>query len=153
MSDRKSQAVAGVGVGVIITKDKKVLLIKRTGSHGADTWSCPGGHIDFGESIEECALRETKEETGLDIRKVQFKAITNDIFPDEHKHYVTIWVSGEYRGGIEKIQSPREATEIGWFEWNKLPQPLFLPMQNLVDGRYYPLLPQMPQDEIPAVLR
>ncbi len=139
-----TELVASVGVGVIIMNTGKVLLLKRTGSHGAGTWSCPGGHIDFGESIEECAIRETKEETGLEIENIRFKGMTNDIFLDEHKHYVTIWVTGERRGGKENIASPREATEIEWFEWNTLPHPLFLPMQNLVDGNYYPLLSQVP---------
>ncbi|OGY32719.1 MAG: hypothetical protein A3C02_03745 [Candidatus Andersenbacteria bacterium RIFCSPHIGHO2_02_FULL_45_11] len=145
-------SVASVGVGVIITKNDKVLLIKRTGSHGVGTWSCPGGHIDFGESIEQCAMRETKEETGLEIENIRFKAMTNDIFTSEHKHYVTIWVAGEHRGGIQQIAS-HEATELSWFEWNNLPKPLFLPMQNLVEGKYYPLSSQVPQDEIPAVLK
>lgn len=136
----KEQAVASVGVGIIVMKNDKVLLMKRTGSHGSGTWSCPGGHIDFGESIEQCAIRETKEETGLDIENIQCKAMTNDIFPDEHKHYITIWVTGDYRVGIENIESPHEATEIGWFEWDILPHPLFLPMQNLLKGKYYSLL-------------
>ncbi len=131
------QKIASVGVGVIVTKDDRVLLIKRTGSHGAGTWSCPGGLIDFGESIEQCAIREMKEETGLDIECVTFKAITNDIFPDEQKHYITVWVTGEYTGGKEKVVSPREATEVGWFEWNKLPQPLFVSLENFVKGKQF----------------
>lgn len=130
---------ASVGVGVIVIKDENILLLKRIGSHGASTWSCPGGHIDFGESIEQCAIRETKEETGLDIGNVQLKAITNDIFPEEKKHYITIWVNGEYLKGEAKIASPREATEINWFKWNELPKPLFLPLQNLIQGKSYSL--------------
>jgi 8-oxo-dGTP diphosphatase len=134
----QARTIASVGVGVIIVKDDKVLLMKRTGSHGTDTWSCPGGHIDFGESLEECAIRETKEETGVDIQNVEFIAITNDFFQLDHKHYVTVWMRGEYTGGEPKITSPHEGTEIGWFEWDKLPQPLFVPLQNLIDGNHYP---------------
>lgn len=128
---------ASVGVGVLIIRDGKVLLMKRTGSHGAGTWSPPGGHIDLGESIEETALRETKEEVGIDITNAQFKAITNDVFPDDDKHYITVWVQAEYAGGEPHIESARELTEIGWFEWDNLPAPLFIPLQNLVSGKHY----------------
>ena len=88
-----------VGVGVIITKDQHVLLMRRRNVHGAETWSTPGGHLDFGESPEQCALREVKEETGLDIDRVAFRAITNDVFTVEGRHYITIWMEGRYNGG------------------------------------------------------
>jgi 8-oxo-dGTP diphosphatase len=132
---------ASVGVGVLILKDEKVLLIKRTGSHGEGTWSSPGGHIDFGETIEETAVRETKEETGIDITRIKFKAITNDVFPDDGKHYITIWVQGDYAEGNPTIQSTQELTDLGWFSWSNLPSPLFIPLQNLVSGKHYPTAP------------
>lgn len=57
-----------VGVGVLIFNDKKQMLLgKRKGSHGAGTWCNPGGHLEFGESFEQCAIREVEEETGLKI--------------------------------------------------------------------------------------
>ena len=60
-----------IGVGVIVTKGDRVLLIKRKGAHGQGTWSTPGGHLEYGESPEECAARETAEETGVDITGVR----------------------------------------------------------------------------------
>ncbi len=62
--------IAKVGVGVLINKDGKILLIKRRGSHGEGTWAPPGGHIDFGERVIDCAEREVKEETGLEIKNL-----------------------------------------------------------------------------------
>ena len=44
-----------VGVGVVVVKDGKVLVGKRIGSHGAETWAFPGGHLEWNEKIEECA--------------------------------------------------------------------------------------------------
>ncbi len=130
--------VAGVGVGVIVAQEENVLLQKRIGSHGEGTWSCPGGHLDFGETIEECAMRETREEVGIEITDIRFVGITNDVFQKEGKHYITVWVQGEYKNGAPTIHAPEEVAEVGWFSWDSLPTPLFLPLQNLVAGNSYP---------------
>ena len=79
-----------IGVGIIITRNNQVLLLKRLNVHGAGSWSTPGGHLEYGETPEECAAREVKEETNLDIFNISFKAITNDVFVTENKHYITI---------------------------------------------------------------
>ena len=57
-----------VGIGVIIQKDGKLLMGQRRGAHGADTWCPPGGHLEFGETWESCARRETREEAGSKSR-------------------------------------------------------------------------------------
>lgn len=59
-----------VGIGVIVRKEGKVLLGKRKNSHGAGSWAFPGGHLEYGESWEECARREVKEETGIAIKNM-----------------------------------------------------------------------------------
>lgn len=129
----------GVGVGVLVTRDDQVLLMRRQNSHGDGTWCPPGGHLEFGEPVEECATREALEETGVTIEQISFRAITNDIFTMEEKHYVTIWVEGRYVSGEPAVTSEREASEVGWFSWHALPQPLFLPFENLLRGRSYPI--------------
>ena len=119
-----------IGIGVIIIKDNKVLLGKRKSSHGKYSWAPPGGHLEFNEQIEECAIRETKEETNLEIKNLRIGPITNDIHKDEDKHYVTIFVISEYKSGNVKLMEPEKCEQWEWFEWNNLPQPLFLPLQN-----------------------
>ncbi len=131
MSQRPS-----VGVGVIIRKGDQVLLMKRENSHGAGTWSMPGGHLEFGESPEECAVREVEEEVGVRITDVTFRTITNDIFAEEGKHYVTLWVESRYVSGEARINSAREMSDVGWFPWDKLPAPYFLPLRNLLAQGY-----------------
>ena len=69
-----------VGVGVFIKRDGKYLLGKRKGAHGAGQWSLPGGHLEGGESFEDCCIREVKEETGLDISNVRRITFTKEIF-------------------------------------------------------------------------
>jgi 8-oxo-dGTP diphosphatase len=58
------------------------------------TWGLPGGHLEFGESFETCAARETLEETGLRIQDVRFLNATNSIMKAENKHYITIFMGG-----------------------------------------------------------
>ena len=124
-----------VGVACLVTRAGQVLLLRRQRSHGAGSWSPPGGHLDFGESIEACAMRETLEETGLRIADPDFLAITNDIFEADGKHYVTVWMRAEARGGEPAVQDPAEVAEVGWFEPDRLPAPLFLSLANLIAGR------------------
>jgi 8-oxo-dGTP diphosphatase len=126
-----------VGTAIIMMKDDKVLLMKRKGPHGGGTWCTPGGHLDFGETLEGCAAREAKEEVGVDVVNIHFRAVTNDVFEAEGKHYITIWLEGNPMGE-PFIAAEQEAEEIGWFAWDALPQPLFLPMENLVKGNTYP---------------
>jgi 8-oxo-dGTP diphosphatase len=127
-----------VGVAVLITRADRLLLIRRQGAHGAGTWSTPGGHLDFGEAPEQGAIREAREEVGLEVADLAFVAITNDLFVAEQRHYITIWFQARQFAGEPTIASPREMTEVGWFGWDALPQPLFLPLANLVSGDSHP---------------
>jgi len=124
-----------VGVAAIIMADNRLLLIRRKGAHGAGTWAVPGGHLEFGESPEDCAIRETLEETGLAVRNPHCVAVTNDIFNEEDRHYITIWMAVDCPAEPQVIPSVEEVAEWGWFSWNALPSPLFLPLENLINIR------------------
>lgn len=114
------QTPPNVRVGVaalIVNPDGKILVGSRKGSHGSGetasslggsvlslgksrtdtgqtgTIQLPGGHIEFGEEITDCAARETLEETGLVVRpSSKIAAVTNDVFETEGKHYITLFV-------------------------------------------------------------
>ncbi len=127
-----------IGVAVIVIKDKKVLVGKRLNAHGSGTWAFPGGHLEWYESIEDCAKREVFEETGLCIQNIQQAAFTNDIFKKEEKHYVTLFVTAEYYSGAPEVKEPEKCEKWEWFDWNDFPRPLFLSLQNLLDLKFIP---------------
>ncbi len=127
-----------VGIGVIITQEDQVLLMKRRNAHGDGTWSTPGGHLEYGESLEECVIRETKEKIGITITDVTFLAITNDVF--EGQHNITIWMAGRYVSGEPTMDAADEMSVVGWFSWDALPEPLFSSFENLLTGQCYPIL-------------
>lgn len=126
-----------VGVGIIVRRNNEILLLRRKNVHGDGTWSTPGGHLDPGETPEECAVREVREETGVDVGDVRFLAITNDVFENEGRHYVTVWMEATYLSGTETVAAEHEMSEVAWYPAASLPHTLFLPLQNLIDGRSY----------------
>lgn len=112
-----------VGVGVVVLNNEgKVVLGKRKGSHGAGTWAFPGGHLEFGESFEACAVREVLEETGLSIHDVRFLTATNDVMEAEGKHYITVYVGARVREDKgqpqqPQIMEPEKCDEWRWISW------------------------------------
>ena len=93
----------GVGVGVILVKDGKVLLGKRHSDpekadselQGEGTWTIPGGKLEFGETLEEGVVGEVKEETDIDIdeRDLEIVSVSNDMI--DVAHFVTIGFATE----------------------------------------------------------
>ena len=127
-----------VGVGCIVVRENKMLMVKtRRGG-----WSTPGGHLEFGESPSECAVRESKEEAGVTLSNVEFVAVTNDVFSDTGPHYVTIWMRAEADSFDTSISDTEEVVEAAWFAPDALPSPLFLYLENLMAGRSLPPRPQ-----------
>ncbi len=132
----QEELIPKVGIGVFIFKDGKFLMGQRQGAHGADSWSIPGGHLEFGESPEETAIREVREETGLEIKNITFAAVTNDVFAEENKHYITIWVKSEWASGEPTIVEPDKFVEQRWVTFDELPEPLFLPWEQLLSSEF-----------------
>lgn len=128
--------IVRVGVGLYILNDKRqVLLGLRKSPHGAGSWCPPGGHMEFGESNAEAAIREAKEETGLDINPLSVKlaGVTNDFFKESNKHYITLNLLAYDYQGEARVMEPEKCAEWRWFDLNKLPENLFLPVANFLE--------------------
>lgn len=130
-----------VGVAVVIRRMRDgsdVMLVgRRKGSHGAGTWTVPGGHLEFGESVEDCARREVLEETGLELLTVSKGfACTNDVFTEEGKHYITVWVEGTVNDrAVAQNLEPEKCDGWEWCTGRAIPKPRFLGLENLMADR------------------
>jgi 8-oxo-dGTP diphosphatase len=126
------------GVAVLIWRGDEALLVKRAHSHGSGTWAPPGGHLEFDETFSDCAVREVREEVGVEIGEPHFLCITRDVFEEAGRSYVTIWMQADYVSGEAKPRAKRELSKIGWYKWSELPQPRFLALRHLLEGDCYP---------------
>ena len=113
-----------VGIGVMVLKEGKLLLGRRKGSHGEGEYAYPGGKLDHGESFEECAKRETSEETGIKIGNIRFVRLLNfkDYLP---RHFVDITVVADWVSGEPEVREPDKIDGWGWYDLDDLPSPLF----------------------------
>lgn len=119
-----------IGVGVLVWKDGRLLLGKRIAPNSENCWQFPGGHLECGESVSQCAHREVKEEVGITISAIKHLGYTNDAFTLSGKHYVTLFVSARYQEGDVRVMEPNKNECWGWFKCDELPQPLFSPIAN-----------------------
>ncbi len=115
-----------VGVGVMVFKDGKVLIGKRKSEHGNGEWAWPGGHLEHLESIEQCARRETREETGIEIKNVRFLRLLN-MTQYAPKHYVDIGLIADWESGEPQVLEPEIVEKWEWRSLDDLPEPLFAP--------------------------
>lgn len=129
----------GVGVGVMIIKENKILLglrnpdkIKASSElQGQGTWTMPGGKVEFMEKLVEAAKRELEEETSLKATKLDFLCISDDM--TETAHYVTVgFIAKEYTGEV-KTMEPETILKWEWFDLNALPDNLYAPSRKCIE--------------------
>lgn len=93
----------GVGVGIVIVENGRVLLVQRGKEPGAGTWAFPGGRLELGETLAEAAVREAREETGLTVEPADIFAVLDLIETDPDGsirfHYVLIDLLAERVAG------------------------------------------------------
>ena len=107
-----------IAVNVAVIQDKKILLTQRD---DFETWILPGGGVGNGESIAQAAIRETKEETGLDVELTGLVGIYSRLGNFLNGHIVLFTAS--VIGGEIKCQAG-ETIAVEWFPFNQIPAPL-----------------------------
>ena len=103
--------------------------------------------MDFGESVESCAKRETLEENGLLLDRVVPGPYSNEAFMVSGKHYVTLFVIAACPDGEPTVMEPHKCARWAWFRWNGMPTPLFTPLERLIAGGFAPSLSAAQQGE------
>nr|WP_218460655.1 NUDIX hydrolase [Rickettsia sp. TH2014] len=124
-----------IGISILIFNNRnEILLGKRISSHGESSYTPAGGHLEFRETFEECAIREVLEETNLIIENPRFIAVTNDVFEIEQKHYVSIFLKAHCLNEHElQNLEPHKVENWQWFALDNLPPNLFLPLKRLIE--------------------
>ena len=134
-----------VGVGIVLVRGGRVFLARRQRGHGAGTWASAGGHLEYGETPEQCARREAQEELGVTVTTLRIICVSNILAYD--RHYLDL----EFLADIgDQEPSPQAADgelgAYGWFPLTAPPEPLFDPMRRaiaaLLTTRWY--FPQAP---------
>ena len=102
-----------VGVGAVIINDNQVLLVKRAKPPKQGLWCIPGGKVEFGETLQQAAEREIKEETGVLIKAGDPVYVFDLIDGENGFHYVIIDLLSDYISGTPKAADDAEAAK--WF--------------------------------------
>ena len=110
------------GASILVYQNNKVLLIKRGKEPHKGCWSLPGGGHEYGETLEDCALRELKEETGISAKKLKFRVMRDRFtYDDDGKliyHYVLVTYQAFEIAGTP--QAMDDAMDIGWFDYEQM---------------------------------
>ncbi len=145
MAEEKKRV--GAGLGVILEKDGKILLGMRhpdpdkadSAFRSAGEWCLPGGKLEWGESFEEGAIREVKEETGIIIKNPQVISVHN--CKNEHAHFLTAGLVAREWESEAKVMEPDEIIEWKWFDINNLPKERYFPsfevIENYIQSKFY----------------
>ncbi len=115
----------GVGVGAfILNENNELLLQKRAVPAEQGYWCIPGGRLEMFEVLKDAVIRETKEETDLDIEVIKLIGVCDHIIKDENAHWVAMSYLCKIKSGIPKIMEPNKASDMKWFDLNNLPDKL-----------------------------
>jgi 8-oxo-dGTP diphosphatase len=112
-----------IGACAVVMREGKILLGKRKGGAGAGSWGLPGGHLDAGEMLADCAVRELMEETGMVGTRPTFLCVKNSYQENVKCNYVTFAFVVE-AAGEPNICEPDFCDEWGWFAFDALPEPV-----------------------------
>jgi len=117
-------------VGVVCLRGDEVLLIRRGNPPRRGEWSLPGGRIEPGERAVDTALRELREETGVEAEITGLLDVVDGVFPEAGRHYVLIdyaarWLSGEPVAADDALEArfvalDRIETLVDWNETRRI---------------------------------
>ncbi|ALT69987.1 NUDIX hydrolase [Methanobrevibacter millerae] len=102
----------------IFDDDLNFILIKRKNEPYKDYWALPGGFVDYGECVEDAAIREALEETSINVELKELVGVYSDPSRDPRGHTVSITYTA--RGNMKKMNAADDACDIGLFKQEDL---------------------------------
>ena len=131
-----------VGVGVLLVDaEGRVLLTLRNRPPEAGHWSIVGGKLDFLETLEECAVREAREEVGVEVAIRSLLCVTDHCLPQENQHWVSPAYLAQILDGEAANCEPEKTAAVQWFALHDLPANLTMTARNAIRA-YARQLPQ-----------
>jgi 8-oxo-dGTP diphosphatase len=115
-----------IRVAVVLLKENKILLVQHQ-KKGRKYWLLPGGGLEYGETIAECAKRELREEANLHITPGDLILVSESIPPDDHRHVVNLYYRGEIDSGTLKKGDDHVISDIR-----------FVPISELIGLDFFP---------------
>jgi 8-oxo-dGTP diphosphatase len=129
------EALPRVGVGVLLVDaQSRVLLTLRKLPPEAGCWSIVGGKVDFFEKIDQCAVREAREEAGVEVELVRLLCGTDHLLPGEGQHWVAPAYLGRVVNGEVRNCEPDKTQEMRWFDIANVPENLTLTARNAIEA-------------------
>jgi ADP-ribose pyrophosphatase YjhB (NUDIX family) len=116
---------------IIELDDRKIILIKR--KNFPVGWAIPGGFVDYGESLEDTAIREAKEETGLDVTLIrQLHTYSRPDRDPRHQAISTVFIAK----AVGTPAAADDAAEIGLFFRDRLPNPIVFDHREILEDYF-----------------
>jgi len=128
----QNKGTLGIGVGVMIINDRNEILLGHRVHEEHDTWSFPGGKLDFGETLLEASIRETKEECNLDIKNLEQISVSEGFHKEKNTQFVTVGYMTRGFSGTLINREPDTFSEWRWFPLDKIPENIFGPSEALL---------------------
>jgi 8-oxo-dGTP diphosphatase len=121
-----------VGVGVLLVDHHRVLLTLRKLAPEAGCWSILGGKLDFFEKLTDCAIREAREEAGVEIDLIRLLCVTDHLLPDEGQHWIAPAYLGRILHGEPRNCEPGKTREVQWFDLSAVPENLTITARKAI---------------------
>jgi len=115
----------------LVVRNEKVLMLRRSHDPRRSWWALPGGYLSWDETLEQCVVRELKEETGLQGKVIDLLGVYSDSGRDEDgRQNVAVVYRVEALGEAEKSD---EAKEVAWFGFEQLPAEIAFDNRQMIE--------------------
>ncbi len=128
----------GIGAGVFVLNEDRtktlLLLRSKNCTNEPGTWSRPGGTIEYGETIEQCLRRETREEVGVEITNIEFMHVFDHFVPEKKQHWIALGYKAIIAPGQKPyIVEPSKCDDLRWFGKDEIPKNIYSPVKPAID--------------------